>query len=83
MLLNQVEDKLGFAQPVTPGHPPPASGSASTSLAAPPLYSSASCLCLCSADLTRTFPPTDPHAFVSPARGILPSVCVFQILLIL
>ena len=22
VLLNQVEDKLGFAQPVTPGHPP-------------------------------------------------------------
>lgn len=35
VFLNQVEDKLGLAQPVTPGHPPLASGSASPSPPAP------------------------------------------------
>ena len=60
VFLNQVEDKLGFAQPVTPGHPPPASGSASTSLAAPPLYSSTSCLCLASWFNSRISPNRPP-----------------------
>lgn len=59
MFLSQVEDKLGSAQPVTPGHPPLASGSASTSPPAPfsthPLHASAS-----PADLTPHISPNRP-----------------------